>query len=69
MNQTIIIGSLTYTQKAKRALMSAGIRGRLIQLEDGTRRGCAYGIEIPEADYLTSIAILRREGIVYRGSV
>ena len=69
MNQTILIGSQTYAQKARRALMSAGIRGRLIQLEDKERRGCVYGLEIPEADYLSAVAILRREGIFYRGSL
>ena len=67
MNQTIVIGAQTYAQKARRALAAAGIRGRLIQLEDREKRGCVYGVEIPEADYLSAIAILRREGISYRG--
>lgn len=66
MNQTIVIGALSHTQKAKRALTSAGIRARTVQVEDSDR-GCAYGVQIPAADHLSAVAILRREGIAYRG--
>ena len=43
---TAAIGSLTIAMKAKTALDSAALDGRIVKLDPSmTRRGCAYGIE------------------------
>ncbi len=66
-NQTIIIGSITYAMKARKALSARGIRARLIKSEPNLEnRGCAYGIEVPETSLLDTIAELRRKNIDYR---
>ncbi len=66
LDRKIVIGSVTYAQKARRALSSLGIRARLIKAEPVPTEGCVYGIEIAEEDTLTAISELRRLGIDYR---
>ena len=65
MEEIVTIGSLTYTQKAKRALASKGIRARLIKTAEG-EAGCSYALAIPAASYLEAISTLRTSGIPYR---
>ncbi|MBR7095956.1 MAG: DUF3343 domain-containing protein [Clostridia bacterium] len=66
MDRKIVIGSITYAQKARRALAPLGIRARLIKAEALPAEGCVYGIEIAEENTLTAISELRRLGIDYR---
>lgn len=65
MDETITIGSLTYAQKAKRALLGKGIRARLIKTEEEDR-GCIYALIVPSARHLDAIATIRALGIPYR---
>ena len=67
MNRIVLIGSMTSTQKAKRALNAKGMHVHLTKTDNSTRGdGCAYGLEIGETDLLTACAILRASGIDYR---
>ena len=65
MDEIVTIGSLTYTQKAKRALAAKGIRAQMIKNDNGDA-GCTYALAIPAAHYLEAIAALRASGIPYR---
>ena len=66
MKHTVAIGSITYAQKARRALSGHGIRTRLVKTEGGSEGGCAYGLEVEEGDLLTVARILRSLDIPYR---
>lgn len=67
MTRTITIGSITYAQKARRALTSRHLRARLIKSGELPGGGCAYGIEVEEKDYLAAVSQLRELKIPYRG--
>ena len=67
MNRIIMIGSMTNAQKAKRALLSRGIRVRLTKNDNPTRGGgCVYGLEIAEGDLFGASSTLRSLGLEYR---
>ncbi|MBQ2718800.1 MAG: DUF3343 domain-containing protein [Clostridia bacterium] len=66
MKTKIVIGSITYAQKARRALSAQGIRARLIKADSGPAEGCVYGIELTEDEAPAAIRELRRLGIDYR---
>ena len=40
----IIIGSITYTQKAQRLLQKHGYKAKIIRIYDNKKYGCGYGI-------------------------
>lgn len=43
---TAVIGSMTTSMRAQRALLKASIRSTVVKLDSSvTRRGCAYGLE------------------------
>ena len=64
MNRRIRIGSITYAQKAKRALSAEGIRAHITKLEGGLEgTGCVYGLEIPAGREQEAKVVLRRAGI------
>ncbi len=60
----IKIGSITYALKARKALLSIGVRTRLIKTSSDSN-GCAYSIEFSEEQLYTVIAELKRQGIDY----
>lgn len=62
---SIIIGSITYTSKAKAALARVGIRARIRKFDPLPDRGCTYGLEIPTGSLLTVAAVLRQLNIRY----
>ncbi len=62
---SIIIGSVTYALKAKNALSQVGIQAKVKKLDPKGRRGCTYGLEIPEGNMLTVAAVLRPLNISY----
>ena len=68
MNRRIMIGSVTYAQKARQALSLRGIRARLSKAEAQDDSGCVYGIDVREVDFPTAIEELHRLGIDYRFS-
>ena len=65
MDEILPIGSLTYAQKAKRALAARGLHARLVKT-DSAANGCTYALAIPAARYLDAVAILRVANIPYR---
>ncbi len=67
MNRNIRIGSVTYAVKAKRLLSARGLHVRTVKLTPTPEsRGCTYGIEVPEEEFLTAVAELRRAQIQYQ---
>ncbi len=62
--ELIIIGSITYTMKAKGALQDIGIRVSVRKLR-ASGRGCSYGLEIPAGQLLAVAATLRSMNIDY----
>lgn len=62
--KTIPIGSVTYAQKAKRALAAKAISSRLVKLDsEHTLRGCIYGVEVREERYPEALSLLRSAGL------
>ncbi len=62
----IIIGSVTYATKAKKALEGVGINARIRKFDTYTKNGCHYGLEIPSGHLLTVAAVLRPLKIPYQ---
>ena len=67
MKKTIItLTSVTYAMKAKKQLSRIGIRSELIKVDSSkSKKGCAYGLEIPSDCFYDAIAELRRRGFEY----
>ena len=67
MNQTtIIIGSITYTMKAKRALVNqCGIETQIIKESGNNTKGCAYGLRFRSEKTMDVIGKLREMQIGY----
>ena len=63
--EMIIIGSITYALKARNALQNAGLKARIRKLEPTGKKGCSYGIELPEGQLLTVASILRPLNLDY----
>lgn len=58
--------SLTYAQKAARALERAGITASITRLPRGlSKEGCAYGIKVSERKVSQSLVTLKAAGIAY----
>ena len=66
MNRRIVIGSVTYAQKAREALSRRGIRARLTKTEAPDDSGCVYGVDVREGDFPAAVRELHRLGIDYR---
>ena len=60
---TVSIGSVTYAEKAMRALASAAIYSEIIKLDEKKSRGCIYGLEFPCSQEENVRAVLRQAGI------
>ena len=60
---TVSIGSVTYAEKAMRALASAAIYSEIIKLDENRNRGCIYGLEFPCSQTDNVRAVLRTAGI------
>ena len=63
---TVSIGSVTYAEKAMRALASAAIYSEIIKLDEKKSRGCIYGLEFPCSQEENVRAVLRMAGIKAR---
>ncbi len=68
MSRRIVIGSVTYAQKARHALSRRGIRARLTKAEAEDSGGCVYAIDVREGDLPAAVQELQRLGIEYRFS-
>jgi len=62
---SIVIGSITYAQKARRALQESGIRARIRKFDPKPGQGCTYGLEFPSGHMLAVAAVLRPLHIRY----
>jgi len=62
---TIIVGSMTYASKAKKALSDVGIRARIVKTDTNYSRGCIYGVTFSNEQFLSAVAELRKQGIQY----
>ena len=60
---TVSIGSVTYAEKAMRALASAAIYSEIVKLDESRSRGCIYGLEFPCSQSDNVRAVLRTAGI------
>lgn len=59
--------SLTYAQKASRALEKAGITATITRPPRGlTQEGCAYSIKVSEKKLSQSLVVLKGAGIGYK---
>ena len=58
------VGSVTYAEKAMRALAMAAIYSEIIKLDGKERgRGCVYGLEIACSQLDNAKAVLRTAGV------
>ena len=66
MNNTIItFSSITYALKARKLLLRADIRSKLVKTESKSSEGCTHGLEISEHQLYGAAAVLRDNGIGY----
>ena len=67
MNKIVLsTASVTYAIKGTRLLSSAKIPSKLVKIDTSTTNtGCTHGIMINENDFLSSVKILRDNGIPY----
>ena len=60
----IIARSVTYAQRMQRALARSGIRSRIFRApRDLTDRGCAYAVQIADADLTAALTALHWEAV------
>lgn len=65
-NTVITLSSITYAMKAKKLLSRAGIRSELIKVDSSkSKKGCAFGLEIPTSRFYDAVAELRRYNFDY----
>ena len=60
---TVTLGSVTYAEKAMRALASAAIYSEIVKLDESRSRGCIYGLEFPCSQTDNVRAVLKQAGI------
>ena len=57
---------MTYALKARRILARRGIEAKAVKTDGGKENeGCAYGIEVRDADFYATVNILRENEISY----
>ena len=57
------IGSVTYAEKAMRALARAAIYSEIVKLDNDKGHGCVYGLEISCSQLENAKTVLRSAGI------
>ena len=58
------VGSVTYAEKAMRALAKAAIYSEIVKLDSGKGgKGCVYGLELAPSQLENAKAVLRAAGI------
>ncbi len=61
----LLFGSMTASQRAKRALARIGISATIKKVDSRINNGCSYALSFEEKHYLNAIAEIRRMGISY----
>ena len=59
----IVIGSITYTMKAKKVLNEHGITAYITKYQEARHHGCSYGLKINQASYIAAIGLLNEHHI------
>lgn len=59
----IIIGTITYTMKAKKVLNEQGITAYVAKYDGTNHQGCSYGLKIKQEEYINAVGILNEHGI------
>ncbi len=67
MNDIIVtVDSVTYAIKLRRLLSRAGIRSKLVKIEDTvTNKGCAHAVSISYNDFYNAVSIMKKYGFPY----
>lgn len=67
MNDIIVtVGSVTYAIKLRRLLSRAGIRSKLVKVENqDTKSGCTHAVRISPNDFYNAVVIMKEYGISY----
>ena len=67
MEVTVLsFNSFTNASKAKKALLQANVRSKLVKLgTHETGADCTHGLEIADGDFYTAVKILREKNINY----
>ena len=73
MNSIIVtVGAVTYAIKLRRLLLRAGIRSKLVKVDNTrTENGCTHGVRIDERDFYSAVVVMKSNGVnysVYTGS-
>lgn len=60
----ILCRSLTYAQRAQRAVERAGVTGTLVKApQDVTGGGCTYGVRVPTGKVDIAVEVIRKAGL------
>lgn len=60
----ILCRSLTYAQRAQRAVERAGVTGSLVKApQDVTGGGCTYGVRVPAGKVDIAVEVIRKAGL------
>ena len=62
----ILIGSITYTMKAKKILSNHGINATITKYDSTSHHGCTYGLKLKQNQYINVIGILNQNNIRYQ---
>ena len=66
IDMQILIGSITYTMKAKKILSSHAINATIIKYDSPSHRGCTYGLKFQQNQHMTIVGILNQHNIRYQ---
>ena len=63
---TVTVGTVTYAIKLRKLLLRAGIRSKLVKVNNKkTEGGCTHGVELDEIDFYNAVVIMKNNGISY----
>ncbi|MBP3436826.1 MAG: DUF3343 domain-containing protein [Clostridia bacterium] len=65
MDIIIQIGSVSQTNKGRRALQSVSIRSKMVKTDSVASGGCAWGLRFDEKDFQAASVVLMKEGVRY----
>ncbi len=63
---TVTVGGVTYALKLKKLLSRAGIRSKLVKVDNTEESlGCSHGLELYEADFYCAVMIMKENRFAY----
>lgn len=66
MTVTLVIPTVTYALKAKKALQRVGIVSKLTKTVSDGENGCQYALDLDDADFYSAIYELKSLNIPYK---